>query len=613
MRGLDEATMMHLEKPLLLYDGDCHFCRRWIIRWKSFTGNSVDYAPFQERGGDFPEIPKEAYEASVQLVTPAGEQFRGAEAVFRTLAYAPGRRWMLWAYQRIPGIAPLTEWGYRFVARHRRGGTSVIFTRWLFLRCLGVIYLIAFLSLGSQIKGLVGAAGILPIAPSLDAARTHFGLERYGLFPTLFWLNASDAFLVGVWWAGIFLSTLLILNILPALVLALLWALYLSLTTICREFLWFQWDILLLETGFLAIFFAPFHFLPRKTLSSPPSFLVLWLLRLLLFRLMFFSGAVKLLSGDPTWRNLTALAYHYETQPLPPWTAYTMYHLPEMFQKMSTGVTLFIELGVSFLIFAPRRWRFAGSLLFIGLQLLIMATGNYCFFNLLAIALCFLLFEDAVWPRRLREKFSPSEGEGCPLPWEGSGGRRWPKWIVGPVALVILSLSFLQFSALFRAHVGLPRPAIALQRLLAPFHLVNRYGLFAVMTTSRPEIIVEGSRDGSTWLPYEFKYKPGDVQRRPRFVAPHQPRLDWQMWFAALGTYRENPWFLNFCIRLLQGSPEVLALLDKNPFPDAPPRYIRAVVYDYRFTDFATKRAEGSWWRRDVTGLYCPILSLHEK
>jgi hypothetical protein len=239
-----------------------------------------------------------------------------------------------------------------------------------------------------------------------------------------------------------------------------------------------------------------------------------------------------------------------------------------------------------------------------------MATGNYCFFNWLTIALCVLLSDDAALRRILPDKL-----RGPPVP-RRSAWLRWRAWLIAPVAAAILLVTIVQQTRVSRIRVRWPAPVFRAYmhtfQSIAPFRSVNTYGLFAVMTTSRPEIIVEGSNDGLTWLPYEFKYKPGDLTHRPRFVAPHQPRLDWQMWFAALGNYQGNPWFMNFCVRLLQGQTEVLALLKTNPFPDAPPRYIRAMMYDYHFTDLATLRSEGTWWRRDSMRPYCPILSLKQ-
>jgi len=318
---------------------------------------------------------------------------------------------------------------------------------------------------------------------------------------------------------------------------------------------------------------------------------------------MFGSGVVKLASGDPTWRNLTALTHHYETQPLPTWIGWYVHQLPTWFQKFSCAAMFVGELAVPFLIFAPRRLRLIGCGILVAFQFLIEVTGNYCFFNLITLALCVLLLDDAVWPGRLREKVRSS----------GDRVRHWPRWAVGPVAVVFLLVTTTQLVGLFRLRVPWPEPIVLVREALEPFRSINRYGLFAVMTTSRPEIIVEGSNDGKTWLAYEFKYKPGDLKRRPGFVAPHQPRLDWQMWFAALGNCQENPWFINFSVRLLQGSPEILSLLAKNPFPDAPPRYIRAVMYDYRFTDLKTRRTTGTWWRRERKDLYCPIFSLKEE
>jgi hypothetical protein len=241
------------------------------------------------------------------------------------------------------------------------------------------------------------------------------------------------------------------------------------------------------------------------------------------------------------------------------------------------------------------------------LQILIFLTGNYAFFNFLAIALCLLLIDDFILqkfaPRRFGELFKAQKNDSR---W------RWPRVMTIPLAVVILTVSLFQMISMFGVRSSLLAPAAALEGWLMPLRSVNSYGLFAVMTTTRNEIIVEGSNDGVNWLPYEFKYKPGDVNRRPMFVAPFQPRLDWQMWFAALGNDQQNPWFAGFCGRLMQGSPEVLALLEKNPFPDKPPRFIRGEFYDYHFTDGAERRATGAWWKREFVGEYLPPVSIHE-
>ena len=578
-------------KPLMIYDGDCNFCTLWIRRWQQMTGDAVDYLPSQDPqiAAQFPKIPRERFNTAVQLIEPDGTVYSGAEAVFRTLAKNPRWRWSVRAYENAPVIARITEFAYEFVAGHRTffsrltrwfWGRHVeqpdhFLTRWIFLRALGAIYLVAFVSLWTQINGLIGHNGILPASQFMSAVRQQcdaqdLGLARFHLFPTLCWFDASDGFLNFQCAAGTICALLLIIGIAPAPCLALLWLIYLSLSTVGQDFLGFQWDNLLLEAGFLAIFFAPLQILPRLSHESAPSRIILWLLRLLLFKLMFSSGCVKLLSGDPNWRNLTALTFHYQTQPLPTWIGWYASQLPLWFQKFSCGVVFAIELGAPWLIFAPRRLRFFGCTAIVSFQVLILLTGNYTFFNFLTLALCMLLLDDfalqRIMPSGIRRLFSLNS---LNLPPSASNFRRsWSKAMIIPLAVVVVAVSLFQMASMFGARSGLWFPAAFLDAQIAPFRSVNNYGLFAVMTTNRNEIIVEGSNDGVTWLPYEFKYKPGDVRRRPGFVEPYQPRLDWQMWFAALGDYRQNPWFVNFCARLLQGSPEVLALLANNPFPE---------------------------------------------
>jgi predicted DCC family thiol-disulfide oxidoreductase YuxK len=618
----EPAPPQSLNRPLLLYDGDCGFCRFWVARWQAVTRGAVDFAPAQAEAARFPQITQEAWTRSVQLITPEGAVYAGAEAVFRTLAYAPGRGWALALYRHLPGAQPATEAAYRLVAAHRNffsaltrffwgrdpEPSSYLVSRWLFLRLLGLVYVIAFLSLRVQIIGLVGARGILPAQSYLEAVRSNFGSVGYRLFPTLAWLSSSDVSLKLLSSGGALCGLLVMLGVAagPALVLA--WTGYLSLVTVGRDFLSFQWDILLLETGFLAIFLVPWRPLepPWRSGSPPASGTFLWLGRWLLFRLMFLSGAVKLLSGDPNWRNLTALQYHYWTQPLPTPPAWYAAQLPDWFQKLSVLMVFTLELAVPFLIFAPRRLRRAGAALIAGFELLIALTGNYAFFNLLTITLCALVVDDSLWkrclPKRMTEKIAAERPAGILAP----AGRT----VRAAVAAVILVVSGSEMIITFGHADVLPALARQIVDWQAPYCLANSYGLFAVMTTSRTEIVVEGSDDGQNWLPYEFKYKPGDLRRPPPWVEPHQPRLDWQMWFAALGTYQQNRWFVNFMIRLLQGAPEVTALLENNPFPNAPPHYIRAMAYDYHFTDFASRRKTGDWWRRDLKGSYFPIAAL---
>jgi hypothetical protein len=593
----------------------------WIERWREATGDSVFYAPYQEVACQFPGIPLEEFESAVQLIEPDGRRTGAAEAVFRALASHRRNRWMLRAYERLPGARRMAEGFYAFVAGHRVAFSfltrlfwgsclrkpSYILVRNLFLKGLAVIYALAFASLAVQAKGLFGSQGIIPAPDLFAAVRERLGAESYRLLPTLFWLNTSDAALTFLPWAGVGLSCIAFLGFAPALSFFVLWIFYLSLSVVGLDFLSFQWDVLLLEMGFLALFFAPPSVTPTGLRRAPVPSAVLWLLRWLLFRLMFGSGMVKLLSGDSTWKHLTALNYHYETQPLPPWTAWYAHQWPAWFQKLSTVFMFGIELAVPFLIFAPRRLRFLAAGLLIVLQLIIVATGNYCFFNLLAILLCLLLFDDQALAC-LAKKWAAGPRESL----HGVFSSIWRRAVILPAAVFILVMSTVQFTRQLRIDVSWPRWLEGVQKEISPFRSINTYGLFAVMTTSRPEIVVEGSQDGENWLAYEFKYKPGNLKTRPKFVAPHQPRLDWQMWFAALGNYRNQPWFLRFLKRLLEGSPEVLRLLEKNPFPARPPRYIRALLYEYHFAGPDAKKKEGVWWRRELIGLYCPVISLRE-
>ncbi|HEY3762363.1 MAG TPA: lipase maturation factor family protein [Verrucomicrobiae bacterium] len=589
----------------------------------------MDYLPSQDPqiAERFPEIPKDQFRKSVLLIETDGAVFSGSEAVFRALSKNPDRQWPLHWYESSPTFAKVTERMYRFVAGHRTAfsfltrlgwGNHVerpdyFLTRWLFLRGLGIIYLIAFVSLWTQIIGLIGHDGILPISQLMPAAGHQFnavgvGADRFRQLPTLCWFDSSDGFLGFQCAVGTVAAVLLIVGIAPAPCLFLLWVLYLSLATACADFLGFQWDNLLLEAGFLSIFFAPLQMLPGILWEAPPSRLALWLLRILLFKLMFSSGWVKLMSGDANWRDMSALTFHYETQPLPTWIAWYANQAPLWFQKFSCIIVFVIEIGCSLLIFLPRRIRFFGGGAIVFLMVVITLTGNYTFFNWLTLLLCLLLLDDfaiqKIFPRKLPAFFSMAA--------QSVKRCRWPPGVTIPLAIVFVSISLLQITSACGLRTALLYPVEKVDGWLSPYRTFNSYGLFAMMTTERHEIVVEGSNDGVNWLPYEFRYKPGDVTKRPGFVAPFQPRLDWQMWFAALGDYQHNFWFQRFCMQLLQGSPDVLALLAKNPFPNKPPLYIRAELYDYHFTDFAERRATGAWWKRTLIGEYLPPVSLRE-
>lgn len=484
-------------------------------------------------------------------------------------------------------------------------GSRYFIGRWLFLRCLGVVYLVAFVSLGGQVTGLLGARGILPAGELLQAVGGYYpGLRHWHLVPSLFWLGSSDTALRGLSIVGAVGALLLVANIAPRSMLVLLWVLYLSFVAVGQAFLSFQWDALLLESGLLALFLAPRHwwFPGRSTTRvSPLGVVLVWWL---LFRLTVGSGIVKLTWGDPTWRHLTALDFHFWTQPLPTWTAWYANQLPEWIKRASVVGTFVLEIGTPLLIFGPRRTRWVAFAGVVALQALIGVTGNYTFFNLLTVALALLLLDDAVWGRVLPRALVARITRRA----DPAGGRAPSLW-AGVCGVLLLLASAAKFAETLTPRSS-PSPVDRVFAWVDPFRSINGYGLFRVMTTTRREIVVEGSDDGRSWRAYAFKFKPGDVRRRPRFVEPFQPRLDWQMWFAALAPYRDTPWVEAFLTRLLQGSPPVLGLLGGNPFPDRPPRYVRALLYDYRFTTGPERAATGAWWSRTLVGAYSPVLSL---
>jgi predicted DCC family thiol-disulfide oxidoreductase YuxK len=597
-----------LDRPLLIFDGDCLFCQAWLEYWKRLTGDRVLYAPYQEAHTRFPHISLEEFASSLTMIMPDGEVRRGAGAVCSVLDVVPEKRWLLWFYQHIPGVEAVSETIYNVTARHRSFAYRVTrllwgipleletyrASSWLFLRLLGVIYVIAFASFGVQAAGLIGARGILPVADFLPAVRDYLGTAGYWNVPTVFWLSASDAFIRAAWITGVCLSVLLLLGLNLRAIRVALFLLYLSLVTAGQVFMSYQWDALLLEAGFLSIFLGS-------------SLVIVRLFRWLLCRLMFLSGAVKLLSGDPSWRSFSALPVHYETQPLPTVLAWYFYQFPAWFHRLSVGLMFFVELLVPFLILAPRRVRVFAALSIVSFQILIFLTGNYAFFNILTIALCLFLLDDTALGRILPKRIC----ERIPTTLSDKGRQRLRNNACRVFAACVLFVSGFQMAGMFSGIHWMPADTVI--RAIAPFEIINTYGLFAVMTTSRPEIVIEGSADGVTWLAYEFRYKPGDLTRPPTWVEPHQPRLDWQMWFAALGDYQNDPWILHFMERLLEGSPDVLRLLARDPFPGAPPRYVRALLYDYRFTTAAERRNTGDWWRSELKATYVPAISLRNQ
>jgi hypothetical protein len=473
----------------------------------------------------------------------------------------------------------------------------------VFLRLLGVCHLAAFLSVLHQLDGLLGDDGILPASQWLVAVAQQLGTARFWQAPTLCWISPDAEFLHTLCVAGAVVSVLLVLGIMTRVALAALWALYLSVVTVGGVFFGFQWDALLLETTFLACLIAPGSWTLSKSKTGPSrgALLMVWWL---LCRLMFASGAVKLLSHDPLWRQFTALAVHFETQPLPMPLAWWAHHLPGWVQTSSCVAMFVIELGVPFAtLFGCWGRRFA-ALAFALLMGGIALTGNYCFFNLLVVAMCCTLLDDSFW-KRLFGKFSAAPESGTPV-----ANLSWFTVALTPVLLLYCACSvILTGSQLFQLR-NIPSWAALPIGYLAPFRTINTYGLFAVMTKTRPEIILEGSADGYSWKEYQFKYKIGDLKRAPRIVAPYQPRLDWQMWFASLGDIRSNPWFSNLMLRILQGKLQTLSLLEENPFPDKPPRFLRAALFKYKFTTPEVRERTGEWWDRDFQGYYSQPVSL---
>lgn len=461
--------------------------------------------------------------------------------------------------------------------------------QWLFLRGMGLCYFLAFASLLVQIRGLWGSLGIEPIHLVLRRYRRYLGKRDFFKVPTVFWWQSSDVALYVVGFLGLLASAAVVANyaVVPALVMSYL--AYLSYCSVGSRFLSFQWDSLLLELGFASIFFA------WQQPASPVLLLLMWFI---LFRFMFSSGLVKLLSKDRSWWTCTALYYHFETQPLPTSLAWHAHQLPKHILRLGCGVMFFIELLVPFGIFTTPTLQFLVFLCFTLLMIGIAATGNYCFFNLLTVVTSLLLVENRF--------FLPFFGEG----WVGVSSAA----SMGELGFLLLAALLLgTLNVLFLIDLLLPGLLpVHFRHVVAPFFICNHYGLFAVMTTERREIIVEGSEDRELWKEYEFKWKPGRLSGCPRFVAPHQPRLDWQLWFAALGAKEQNQWLLRYFALLLRGNKASEHLLKCNPFPDKPPRYIRSRLFRYRFTDPETRARTGEWWQRELLGSYSAPMKLKE-
>lgn len=517
-------------------------------------------------------------------------------------------------------MARMSDWlqsAFRFGFDPKYGPTNGFLPRWLFLRALGLIYFSAFISLIFQVRGLIGTTGILPAQSYLAEVATALGhWQRMWYTPTLLWYSSESWMLMAICWVGLLASLLLIIDLWPRLTLVVSFVCFLSFVASAQDFSGYQSDGMLLEAGFISLFFAPAGLRPGLAASQPVSRASLFLLQWEWFRIYFQSGAVKLLSGDPEWRNFTAMDEYYQNGPLPTWIGWYVQHLPHWFHAGTVYATLAMELGLVWMLFLPRRWRIVLFFIVTPWQIAVILTANYAFLNYLVLVMGVLLLDDEFLtklsrrgaPRiaQLLEKRIPAQSS----PVAKKGAIQTVRRVLAvSVSAVMLSWIFYATTAeiiwMFARHPHLPQtPVIALE----PFRVANQYGLFAMMTRGRYEIEFEGSIDGQNWRTYPFRYKPQALDKPPGIYAPYQPRFDWNLWFASLGQWREYPIAPNTAVRLLANDKDVLSLFAGNPFPNQPPKQIRVMLWQYWFTTMAEKHRTGLWWRRESLGLYAPTL-----
>jgi hypothetical protein len=481
--------------------------------------------------------------------------------------------------------------------------------RWLFLRALGLIFFSAFYSLTYQIRGLIGPNGILPARDYLTQVARVLGTARFWYAPTVFWWSASNRFLLAVVIAGMVASLLLTLNLCPRGMLGISLIAFLSFIAAAQDFASYQSDGMLLEAGFISLFFAPPGWRPRWGTSDPPSRASRYLLIWLMFRIYFESGIAKMLGRDPEWRDFTAMDQYYQNGPLPTWIAWYAHQLPHSFHAATAVLTLALELVLIFAIFLPRRSRIVFFFVITAWQIGIILTSNYAFLNYIVLVLGFLLLDDKFLARFFPRSLIPVTEASPDIPEKAAGTQDWRSHLRLWVQAIFLTWIFYATSALliFMLFPAAPLPAGPI-RALEPFRFANEFGLFAVMTRERYELEFQGSHDGLTWTPYPFRNKPQDMHVPPRIYAPYQPRFDWNLWFASLGTWRQYTWVVQVEERLLSGQQEVLTLFASDPFPGHPPEQIRVVLWQYWFTGWSEKRDQGLWWRREQLGLYAPAL-----
>ncbi|MDQ1471433.1 MAG: hypothetical protein QOJ99_2913 [Bryobacterales bacterium] len=463
-------------------------------------------------------------------------------------------------------------------------------TRLVFQRGLGLVYLVAFLCALNQFRPLLGERGLLPVPSFIRQV-------PFSKAPSLFYLAPKDWAFSAAAWAGILLSALVITGLadrytswLNALVWFGIWLLYISFVNVGQTFYAFGWESILLEAGFLAIFLGARH--------VEPPLIVIWLLRWLAFRVMFGAGLIKL-RGDPCWRNLTCLDYHYETQPMPNPLSWYLHTAPEWTHKAGVAFNHFAELLVPFLYFLPQPLATIGGLITIVFQGSIFLSGNLSWLNVLTMVLAVSTVDGrylaAVIPTRQPILTVPAVGYRA---------------AVIALALLVVALSIQPVRNMLS-------PRQVMNTSYNPFHLVGTYGAFGGITRQRYEVVVQGTDDdvltpSTRWKEYEFKGKPTDPSRMPPQIAPYHLRLDWLMWFAAMSTYYQHPWFVNMMAKLLANDQPLLGLLKTNPFPEHPPKYVRAELYEYHFANPETRRKTGQWWVRTPAGSYFPAVSLDD-
>ena len=476
-------------------------------------------------------------------------------------------------------------------------------TRFVFLRLLGFVCVAAFLSLIIQLDPLIGSNGLLPAAKFLDRLRQVSGFNPWLQLPTIFWFNCSDSFLMAMAALGLLLSLLLLGGLANGILLASIWVIYLSFVHIGQIFYGYGWEILLLETCFLGIFLVPWVD-PRPFPKEPPAKAVIWLFWWLAFRIMFGAGLIKM-RGDACWRDLSALCFHFETQPIPNPLSPFFHHLPALVLKAGVLWNHFVELVVPFFVLGPRRWRNLGGWLIISFQIFLILSGNLSFLNWLTIAACIPILDDGALAPLMPKRWVALAAERAQSPAPPGAARQTVIYLV-TAFLVLLSIP---------PALNMASPRQIMNTSFEPLHLVNTYGAFGSVGRTRNEIILEGTDEatlglGTKWKEYEFWAKPGDVRRMPPVIAPFQPRLDWQIWFAAMSTIDREPWLVSLIFKLLQNDRGVLRLMANNPFPDHPPTYIRAELYEYKFTRAGDR--SGAWWERKRVDSYLRPVSLED-